>query len=244
MGIFYVYQLRREDQDYPFYIGKGKGDRAWNHLNEAPSKHHNPLKLDIISKAKSDNIKILVEFIAENLDEIFALRLEVWAIKMWGRLSLGEGPLTNLTDGGEGGQTLSDPFSKQRFMESMTRVNALPETKRNRTNAAKEIWNRSGYKTRLSESHKERLKNHPEQKKIKIFTGWNKAKTRWLNVVNIYDVWIEYGKPGYKVLNNIMMSLGYPTENLQGMVVYFKRINMHIKNDEIHKEWISKHTKE
>lgn len=236
MGIFYVYQLRREDQDYPFYIGKGKGDRAWNHLNEAPSKHHNPLKIDIISKAKSDNIKILVEFIAENLDEIFALRLEVWAIKMWGRLSLGEGPLTNLTDGGEGGQTLSDPFSKQRFMESMARVNALPETKRNRTNAAKEIWNRPGYREAAREERRRRYLD-PHQIKIKKFQSWTNAKDKWINAIAIYDAWIERGMPSYKRFEHILVDLGYPKYNLQKMVNYFRTVN--IRTDQIYLDWLS-----
>lgn len=103
MNNFYVYQLRVEEQQEPFYVGKGVGDRAFQHFNQPSSLNDsNKHKVNTIKKALSEGKRILVDFLFEGLSEEEAFRREVWSIKMWGRKSNGEGPLTNLTDGGEG----------------------------------------------------------------------------------------------------------------------------------------------
>lgn len=98
---FYVYQLRRADRPEPFYIGKGKGKRSLTHLNSnrKDTNHH---KQRTIAKSREEGVDVVVEHLAEGLDENTALRMEVWFIHLWGRSSKGEGPLTNLTDGGDG----------------------------------------------------------------------------------------------------------------------------------------------
>lgn len=101
MTDFYVYQLRIADEDLPFYIGKGKDRRAYEHL-KARSDDPNTHKIRKIRKAIKEGKEILVEFLWENLAEKEALRREVWAIHIIGRNDKKEGPLTNRTDGGEG----------------------------------------------------------------------------------------------------------------------------------------------
>lgn len=100
MKKYYVYQLRRSDLDNPFYIGKGHGKRAWNHLTgkEGPNKHKN----NTIKKAIGEGVEVVVEMLLADAEESEALRFELWAIKLWGRADLNEGPLTNMTDGGDG----------------------------------------------------------------------------------------------------------------------------------------------
>lgn len=85
----------------PFYIGKGKGNRAQHHLMNCSlsSKSH---KNNKIKSIKSKGIEPIIVIKKRNLTEKQALTTEVSLIKKIGRANLKSGPLTNLTDGGEG----------------------------------------------------------------------------------------------------------------------------------------------
>lgn len=98
---FYVYQLRRADRREPFYVGKGKGRRIHTHFQLKNLLTHSHKNHTII-KANTEGVPILREILFEGLTHEESLRVEVWHIKMWGRSDLGEGPLTNLSDGGDG----------------------------------------------------------------------------------------------------------------------------------------------
>lgn len=91
---FYVYVVYRKD-GIPCYVGKGKGRRSDHHFKFTHNKH-----LKNILKCESDQISI--KKISENLYEEEAFSLEKSLIKKFGRRDLGNGPLVNLTDGGDG----------------------------------------------------------------------------------------------------------------------------------------------
>jgi hypothetical protein len=85
--MFYVYTYLRKDGT-PYYVGKGKDDRAWYKGN------HERIR----KPSESDRI-IIVE---NNLSEESAFALEIELIAKYGRKDLGTGNLHNRTDGGEG----------------------------------------------------------------------------------------------------------------------------------------------
>lgn len=92
MDDFYIYIHLTHDDGVPFYVGKGRGKRAY-------SKHaRSSLWNNVV--AKHSGFK--VEFLAENLNEEQAHCHERRFISFYGRRDLRLGPLVNLTDGGEG----------------------------------------------------------------------------------------------------------------------------------------------
>jgi hypothetical protein len=84
---YYTYAYLRKDGT-PYYIGKGKGDRAFRRRGRCGCK------------APLDESFILI--LKKNLTEEEAFKHEIYMIAVLGRKDLGTGILRNFTDGGEG----------------------------------------------------------------------------------------------------------------------------------------------
>lgn len=105
MNCYYVYQLRREDRELPFYVGKGGAEgyrRPYDHMHIDSNYYVNEHKRNTINKAIREGKYIFVEFLKMHLSEDDVDLWEVFYIAEYGRKDLGYGPLVNKTDGGEG----------------------------------------------------------------------------------------------------------------------------------------------
>jgi len=89
---FYVYALKdpRNKPSKPFYIGKGTGNRAWEHQANVDDSE----KGELIRLIKESGYQVIHTIIADNLTEQQALKIEAELISAFGIRSQG-GLLTN-----------------------------------------------------------------------------------------------------------------------------------------------------
>lgn len=159
MLIYYVYAYLREDGS-PYYIGKGKSDRAYKRHTNVP--------------VPKDHSKII--FLETNLTEIGALALERRYIQWYGRKDNHTGILRNLTDGGEGvsgatflkGIPRSD-YARQRISEGKLGKPCSEQTKQ-KISATKTGVKRKPFSTETIAKMKIAAKLRAEKKRISKFS--------------------------------------------------------------------------
>lgn len=89
---YYIYALKdpRQSPARPFYIGKGTGTRAWDHVARVDETR----KGKRIQEIHASGHDVVVSVLADELSEIQALKLEAELISAFGTESTG-GILTN-----------------------------------------------------------------------------------------------------------------------------------------------------
>lgn len=75
---FYVYAISDPRTKFPFYIGKGSGNRAWHHLKD---KKSNKDKIKLIDSIFKDGLSPKIDIIINNLSESLAYDIEYCIIK-------------------------------------------------------------------------------------------------------------------------------------------------------------------
>ena len=137
----------------PFYVGKGYGNRAYEHLNE--KRVYNPFKHRKIKKIQKEGLEPVIVFVEKNVSDEEAINLEKKLINLIGRSDKKKGPLTNLTDGGDG------TLGLLRSDESIQ--------KQKKTLAENSNWKAAmkskEFSEKMSEILKERYKDPNERKK-------------------------------------------------------------------------------
>ena len=112
-GYYVYYYLRNKDSQSvpdgktgtPYYIGKGKTNRAWR-------GHTKTIRIP--------NDDSFIVIINENLTEEQAFKIETVHIKMWGRIDLNTGILRNKTDGGDGASgTVRSPETREKIRQTL-----------------------------------------------------------------------------------------------------------------------------
>jgi hypothetical protein len=135
---FYVYVLHKPDGT-PFYVGKGVGLRVLHHVREARNRTTRLThKLNTIRAIERRGGIISYSVSGVFDDEAEAHRREMMLIGQIGRYDLGLGPLTNQTDGGEGGSNPSQE-SRSRRASTLAGDDAASEERRAANRFFKEL---------------------------------------------------------------------------------------------------------
>jgi hypothetical protein len=162
------------DFDYePFYIGKGCNTRVLTHLKESKkyqeiiekeNHKYNKHKINTINKIHREGKEVIIYKICENLDEEVAYLLERFFIKLIGRSDKNLGPLTNLTDGGEGVKNISEKSLKIRVDRRLLTLQSNPYIL---INSGIKISNTKNLKSeeekqQITKKYKNTLQDNPE----------------------------------------------------------------------------------
>lgn len=166
--MYYVYSYTEPNKDRPFYIGKGKGRRAWGHLR--PGNQHKTTHFqNKLAKMLREGITPDVAVIYEDCTSREACDAERYFIRFFGRLDLGTGCLTNHTDGGEGaaGRNLS-PEAKAKLIAANTGREVSPETRAKMSAANKGHQPSLETKAKMSAARQGRSKSPEHAAKLAV----------------------------------------------------------------------------
>lgn len=165
MNEYYTYAYLREDGT-PYYIGKGKKNRAYRKDRKR------------IKRPKDDS-RILI--LKKNLTEEESFKHEIYMISVFGRKDLGTGILQNRTNGGEG--TSGSPrffseehkqklrnYAKGREVKQETRKK-LSEKLKNRKFSKESLEKMSSSKkgVKKSEEHKNNISKSSKKRNKEIY---------------------------------------------------------------------------
>lgn len=114
----YIYTHTRLDKNEVFYVGIGFGNNNDKNYKRAYQKtKRNPFWNRIVNKTD-----YRIDIIEDELSREQAQEREKYWIKFYGRKDLKEGTLTNLTDGGDGGDTISNHPKKKLILKRMSEL--------------------------------------------------------------------------------------------------------------------------
>lgn len=118
--MYYIYEYIDPRINLPFYIGKGKNNRKYNHINnQKESKHENSDKFQIIQDILSAGMSPIIREIESNIEnEQEAYAREDYYILLHGRKDIDQnGILSNKTLHGHPPTPIWDDARKQQHSE-------------------------------------------------------------------------------------------------------------------------------
>lgn len=172
----YVYRHIRLDKNEPFYIGISKSDD--NYKRATKTHGRNKLWQNIINKTGYE-----IEILKDSISFSEAIVTEVEFIKLYGRIDLGTGTLSNHTSGGEGIKDISEDLRRKL---SLSHIGYKPtEETRKKLSAASKLKGISK-ETREKMAAKLRGRKQPEWQRKILSEAAKGKKTIW-NYKPIYQ---------------------------------------------------------
>ncbi len=219
MNVYYTYAYLRHDGS-PYYIGRGKGNRAYV-VHSSKGRKFSPPPPDRILLLK------------QNLSFKESVRHEKYMIAVFGRKDMGTGILRNLTDGGEGSENRVWSPEQRDKLRKANSGKKIPEEVRIkiREKLKGKEWSE---KRRNAKEHPNarQIRSHAQRKRrnLERNTGANvlpslrgrnhhtlKDDPLWADATYIFSVWVDSGMPkDYRTLCKI---LGIPkTKKIMSIV--------------------------
>ncbi len=113
----------------PFYIGCGKNNRLREHLsnyelNNEKRINHNRIKNKKIKDILSENLNPIIVILNNCIEKDLSREIEINLIDKIGRIVKKDGPLSNISDGGDGGDNMKymDPDKRKYLSERLSKM--------------------------------------------------------------------------------------------------------------------------
>lgn len=160
----------------PIYVGKGVGNRYKEHLRNSRLNlpTGNKIKQGKLKKILSEGLKPIIVKLHENLSEENSLKLEKDIIFKIGRIINKTGPLTNLTEGGDGvsGRLITEEFKLEQSKRMIKYYENNPisnEVSKKISSALlnKKIVRSEATKLKISNANKNRIYSDEYLKRLK-----------------------------------------------------------------------------
>lgn len=167
---FYVYTHHKATTGEIFYVGKGQGRRAWD-----AAKNKRTAWWHYVARKHG----VRVEIVQDGLQEWAAFELEQKLIALHGRQDQNDGPLVNLSDGGEGGASGVKRLEHTRKAMSKAAQTRWSNTKAGReaqSKTAKLRWEKPNARAQQAERSKQNWQKTSDKVKKEVSEI---SKARW-----------------------------------------------------------------